>query len=67
MVLISTLGLFFKSWDKHINIKILDIKESLLKKNFAEKKIQIAGNKGTKCFYDTNINLSKGYSSSGPV
>ena len=38
MVLISTLGLFFKSWDKHINIKILDIKESLLKKNFAEKK-----------------------------
>ena len=42
-------------------MKILDIKESLLKKRFAKKKkIQNAGNKGTKYFYHKNIILNKG-------
>ena len=42
-------------------MKILDIKESLLKKQFAKKKkIQNAGNKGTKYFYHKNIILNKG-------
>ena len=43
MALINTLVPFFKCWDKDIKMKLLDIKESLLKKNFAK-------NKNSKCW-----------------
>ena len=36
----------------------LDIKEMLLKKSFAKTKIQNSGNKGTVCFYQTNLILN---------